>query len=243
MEIKVGEYVRTKDGLIDKVQNYSYSQNIWHCENGMCIDECNCIGTHLEDILKHSFNIIDLIEEGDIVNGFTIEEFDDEDGNIYLGIPIYDDAQLDCIEEVRTIDSMQIKTILTHEQYERICYRLEEEKMQKEYKGYELLKAIAENKIDVGTKFKMEDDIVYFTGSNIVYNTDECIFIDLKDLAEKTFILLGEKIDIQGMSEYEFPAYIGELTPIENKLLELINVHTKAIKQLNRKIKGGNTNV
>ena len=26
-KIKVGEYVRTKDGLIDKVQNYSYSQN------------------------------------------------------------------------------------------------------------------------------------------------------------------------------------------------------------------------
>ena len=31
--IEVGEYVRTKNGVIDKVQNYSYSQNIWHCEN------------------------------------------------------------------------------------------------------------------------------------------------------------------------------------------------------------------
>lgn len=125
MEIKVGEYVRTKDGLIDKVQNYSYSQNIWHCENGMCIDECNCIGTHLKDIANHNFNIKELLEEGDIVNGFTIEEFDDEEGNIYLGIAIYNDAQLDWIEEVRPIETIKIKTILTHEQYERNSYRLE----------------------------------------------------------------------------------------------------------------------
>ena len=67
MEIEVEEYVRTKNGLIDKVQNYSFSQKILHCENGMRIDECNCIGTYLEDIVKHSKNIIDLIEVGDII--------------------------------------------------------------------------------------------------------------------------------------------------------------------------------
>ena len=61
-DIKVGEYVRSKEGIIDKVRSYSFSTNIWNCENGMCIDECNCIGTHLESITKHSFNLIDLIE-------------------------------------------------------------------------------------------------------------------------------------------------------------------------------------
>lgn len=61
-DIKVGEYVRSKEGIIDKVRSYSFSTNIWNCENGMCIDECNCIGTHLESITKHSFNLIDLLE-------------------------------------------------------------------------------------------------------------------------------------------------------------------------------------
>lgn len=50
------------------------------------------------------------------------------------------------------------------------------------------------------------------------------------------------QIDLM-IEEYEFPSYTDKLTPIENKLLELINENRKAIKQLDRKIKGGNTNV
>lgn len=42
-KIEVGEYVRTKDGIIDKVERFSVGCCLWHCENGMCIDECNCI--------------------------------------------------------------------------------------------------------------------------------------------------------------------------------------------------------
>ena len=61
-KIEVGEYVRTKDGRIDKVEIFSVGCCVWHCENGMCIDECNRIGTHLEEIVKHSKQLIDLIE-------------------------------------------------------------------------------------------------------------------------------------------------------------------------------------
>ena len=60
-KIEVGEYVRTKDGRIDKVEIFNMGC-VWHCENGMCIDECNRIGTHLEEIVKHSKQLIDLIE-------------------------------------------------------------------------------------------------------------------------------------------------------------------------------------
>ena len=77
------------------------------------------------NIKKHSKNIIDLLEEGDIVNGFSISKFDNEDGNEFLAIPIYNDAQLDCIEEVRPIATIKIKTILTHEQYMQNCYTVE----------------------------------------------------------------------------------------------------------------------
>ena len=61
-KIEIGEYVRTKDGIIDKVESYSIGCCVWHCKKGMCIDECNCIGTHLKDIVKHSKQLIDLIE-------------------------------------------------------------------------------------------------------------------------------------------------------------------------------------
>ena len=43
------------------------------------------------EISNHSKNIIDLIEVGDYVNGMEIDEFDDVEGNLYLGFGIYDD--------------------------------------------------------------------------------------------------------------------------------------------------------
>lgn len=105
--IEIGDYVRTKKGKIFK---YGKGRAYLGKDN---------------EIVKHSKNIIDLLQEEDIVNGFTIEKFYDEDENDYLGIPIYDDAQLDCIEEVRAIATIKIKTILTHEQYIQNCYTVE----------------------------------------------------------------------------------------------------------------------
>ena len=60
-EIKVGEYVRTKEGIIDKIDAFNINTNIYHCENGLCIDKENKIAVALKDI-NHSKNIIDLIE-------------------------------------------------------------------------------------------------------------------------------------------------------------------------------------
>lgn len=112
MEIEVGEYVRTKNGLIDKVQNYSFSQKILHCENGMCIDECNCIGTHLEDIVNHSKNIIDLIEVGDYIN----------ENRVYK----ITSACIYCVgKAVQNKLTINIETILTKEQYMQNCYTVE----------------------------------------------------------------------------------------------------------------------
>lgn len=68
-EIKVEEYIRTYDGIIGKILE---DEDIG--ENGVYIDttflddyadETNFV--KYEDIKKHSFNIIDLIEEGDVI--------------------------------------------------------------------------------------------------------------------------------------------------------------------------------
>lgn len=115
-EIKENEFVRTKDGIIDKIFKFDEILNEYWCEKGLVIDPENKIGTHLKDIVNHSFNIIDLIEVGDIV---FIEDFFG-----YNFIHVFDESILEALKK-DVKDGIKIKTILTHEQYERNCYRLE----------------------------------------------------------------------------------------------------------------------
>lgn len=68
------------------------------------------------EILNHSFNIKELIEEGDIVNGQRVLYIEKE------GLVI---EMADYIFPYISIKEIKIEEILTHEQYERNFYRLE----------------------------------------------------------------------------------------------------------------------
>ena len=117
MEIKENEFIRTKTGKIDKVinNNYYMSQYI----------ECEKRIVEKENIIKHSFNIIDLIESRDIIEfkiknfdftnlGIVHEEFDSRKGEYYK------------IVNEHRLEEIQIISILTKEQYERDCYKAKE---------------------------------------------------------------------------------------------------------------------
>ncbi len=112
MEIKENEFIRTKTGKIDKVinNNYYMSQYI----------ECEKRIVEKENIVKHSFNIIDLIEVGDFVNENEVIDKYLFNGEIPVLETTGDETNAKCMCEG------DIKTILTHEQYERNCYRLED---------------------------------------------------------------------------------------------------------------------
>lgn len=122
MEIKVGEYVRTECGIA-KIKEISIRNEEYELDKDiMYIHQENYLHTCTKSqILKHSFNIIDLIEEGDYVNEQKVlclkknnDDCRDDIGTSYIeGIDIY-----------LGYDESDIKTILTHEQYERNCYRL-----------------------------------------------------------------------------------------------------------------------
>lgn len=121
-KIEVGEYVRTKKGRIDKVERFSAGLCVWHCENGMCIDECNRVGTHLEDIVKHSKQPIDLIEVKDLVcfknklqNSLENEE---------MIIHIFDNDTLEEVKQAIEKGEIELLEILTHEQFEANCYKV-----------------------------------------------------------------------------------------------------------------------
>lgn len=106
-DIEVGDYVRSKNGSIGKVTKIEDDKYLY--ENKELI-------TFIGNVVKHSKNIIDLIEEGDLlfINDFAYYNF----------IHIYDETMLEALkEDVR--NGVKIKQILTHEQYMQNCYTVE----------------------------------------------------------------------------------------------------------------------
>lgn len=115
MEIRVGEYVRTIYGIfkVAKIDGlYIYLDKEYFDKQYQTMRDV----TFKERIVKHSFNIKELIEEGDIVNGQIV--YKEEEG---LAV-----ERAERIIPYELIKEMEIEEILTHEQYERNCYRLEE---------------------------------------------------------------------------------------------------------------------
>lgn len=123
-EIEVGEYVRTKDGKIGIFDRYSLRK-----ENSLYKSPFNCFikirnrKTPLqccEDyIVKHSKQLIDLIEVGDFVNEYRVENVINE-GPCSSG---------KCVDiDVHTLWEEDIQTILTKEQYMANCYKVGGEK-------------------------------------------------------------------------------------------------------------------
>lgn len=126
MEIKVGEYVRTEDGYIGIFDRYSKRPNtsIYKCPFN-CFIKLRKRKTPLqcgrEYIVNHNFNIKELIENKDILKVKTKES-----EILIIG---FDENTIDIkykeiIEKIEN-GEYELLEILTHEQYERNCYRLE----------------------------------------------------------------------------------------------------------------------
>lgn len=110
-KIEIGEYVRTDEGDIVKVANLYQKGQIFSIQDKYGV----LYGNPNKVAVKHSFNIIDLIEEGDYVNGRFVEFVHDEYN--YIEVDSSDD---DVIYE------KDIKTIVTKEQFKSVEYGLEE---------------------------------------------------------------------------------------------------------------------
>lgn len=144
-KLEVGMYVRTENGIIEKI-NQIYDRHttdnivVWLNGYGdgksVFIDDFEEIkfqSINSRGFIKKepSFDIIDLIEEGDFVNGMQVEMFYDtfnvntKEYEDVLGFPIYDDALMDCVEEVRPLKTIEIKSIVTKEAFQNAEYRVE----------------------------------------------------------------------------------------------------------------------
>ena len=108
-KIEVGEYVRTKSGKFDKVINNNYYMPQYiECEKSI---------VNKENIVKHSKNIIDLIEASDYVNGILIEDIEEIDNKKVF----YSNGEM----IAWTNRDKGIETILTKEQYIQNCYKID----------------------------------------------------------------------------------------------------------------------
>ena len=100
MKLEAGMYIRTKKGKI-----YKFDTNNSMAKNGAKKYMVNC-----------SYNIIDLIEVGDYVNGFYVEDVKETFVNVATGSNYFQSP---------SINEEDIKSIVTKEQFESMKYNLE----------------------------------------------------------------------------------------------------------------------
>lgn len=120
--MKVGEYVRTKNGEIGKLVNVE----IYYVLGQDDKDKFSCVlfnNSYVPCIVSNDFiikkgQLIYLIEVGDYVNGLKVDEIDEK--GIY-NYNSYDGWRINiasCNED--------IKSIVTHEQFSQMEYRIGE---------------------------------------------------------------------------------------------------------------------
>ena len=120
MKLEVGMYLRTKDGKIAKFIKYDE------------IDKEQLITSYYQystiwigDIASYSFNIIDLIQVGDYVNGEKVGEvIKKEMYHFGDGIIIKNEDDKDIYSNFRYSKYGDIESIVTKEQFESISYKL-----------------------------------------------------------------------------------------------------------------------
>ena len=133
MVLELNEYVRTKDGIIAKVigvqsggiEKYYFDKKI--IDN---FKELTQIGTE-NVVLKHSFNIIDLIEEGDVLllfdkeyeEEYKVEVFEDTNNiKIFCNFECTDFLGLE--DELLSPKNIKLLSIGTKEQFKAMEYEV-----------------------------------------------------------------------------------------------------------------------
>ena len=131
-KIEVGEYVRTNDGMLGKLLRIerddidtSLKWYVLYVPNSPFAK--GELYTNKPYIVKHSKNIIDLIEVGDYVNGMLVTTIInmDENGNYIPCRIILCNRDGDCTLPPLKIYEKDIKSIVTKEQFETLEYKLD----------------------------------------------------------------------------------------------------------------------
>ena len=130
MKLEVGQFARLKSGYICKIININdfREPNMKYGVEANYLKDIMFIGD--DDIVKASYNIIDILECGDIIKLFMEDDIDEEDTNIFELIAInYNDNEIGVFNSDFQIEFFPIENlrgILTHEQMEQMAYKVGE---------------------------------------------------------------------------------------------------------------------
>lgn len=117
-KIYVGEYIRTKNGYIAKIKGQAFNPAIsdifkLDVDYRDADDDLSC-RIDPRNIKKHSFNVIDLIREMDLINKKIVIEVYRPEGTYVKFIKLGDGSII--------TNDKEIKSILTKEQYSSMEY-------------------------------------------------------------------------------------------------------------------------
>lgn len=118
MNLNVGMYVRYVRGIINGYVPPRIAR-ITNCEDNELIKIDNGQVILREDVIKASYNLIDLIEVGDYVNGKRVYNISIVDGLKYLDVEVED-----YLSDMPFINADQIVSIVTKEQFENMKYEV-----------------------------------------------------------------------------------------------------------------------
>ena len=114
LELRKNMYYRTYSGFINKIISIKNFNEREYLLNGFYINK--------DTIKKASYNIIDILEVGDIISFY--EDIDNYKKQYVIGIP--DLITLDNIKDKITNDNIRLVSILTKEEMEQMAYKVEE---------------------------------------------------------------------------------------------------------------------
>lgn len=121
--MKAGDYVRTECGIA-KIKSFeTKNKEVIELDKDIMICNMDCYRNNctINQVIKSSPNIIDLIEVGDYVNGekvFGFGKFEYDDGTEEI-TSLTLDKTISCLPE-------NIKSIVTKEQFENCMYKVGE---------------------------------------------------------------------------------------------------------------------
>ena len=128
-DLKVGQYVRFKDK-----RGNTYIRNIKEVCNeqphkswGAIIIDKNANNVpyvSLKNIIKASFDITDILEVGDYVNGHEVKDIDYAFYDIALNVK--NPRIVPYIDNIKNAYIDNIKSVITHEQMEQMAYKVGE---------------------------------------------------------------------------------------------------------------------
>lgn len=128
MKLEVGQFVRTKSGYICKIINANdfREPNMKYGVEANYLKDVMFIGN--DDIVKASYNIIDVLKVGDYVNGSKIlgfeNEYNEEDDKFVPFGVITENCFLENADS--WIINKDIKSVITREQMEQMAYKVGE---------------------------------------------------------------------------------------------------------------------